>query len=332
MNFGNANQMLRTVAKGQAMRILVVGAGAIGGYFGGRLLQAGRDVTFLVRARRAAQLAESGLKIASPSGDAVLRAPCTVLRDKIDQAFDLILLSCKAYDLGDAMDSLAPAVGRGSVVLPLLNGMNHLDVLDERFGADRVMGGQCVISTTLDDEGTIRHLSARQSLAFGERNGSLSDRVQSIEAALSGAMFEVRASECIVQEMWEKWVMLAALAGSTCLMRATIGDIVATPDGKRFIVELLGECGEIAAGQGHPLGSAQVEQVRASLTDPGSPLTASMLRDIERGARIEADHVLGDLLRRERVNDNAQRHAPLLRLAYGHTKAYEARRSRQEAG
>jgi 2-dehydropantoate 2-reductase len=312
------------------MRILVVGAGAIGGYFGGRLLQAGRNVTFLVRAVRAAQLAAFGLKIASPSGDVMLPAPPTVLRDKIAGTFDLILLSCKAYDLGDAIDSLAPGVGRDTVVLPLLNGMNHLDVLDARLGSDRVLGGQCVISTTLDDQGTIRHLNDRHSLVFGQRDGPRSDRVRSIEAALSGARFDVRASGDIVQEMWEKWVMLATLAGSTCLLRASIGDIVATPDGERFILELLDECAAIAAGRGHPLTSALLDQVRKSLTESGSLLTASMLRDIERGARIEADHVLGDLLRRKQVDDSGQRGATILRMAYGHTKAYEARQARQE--
>lgn len=310
------------------MQTLVVGAGATGGYFGGRLLQAGRDVTFLVRARRSAQLAAAGLKITSPAGDLVVPAPPTVLKENIDRSFDLVLLSCKAYDLDDAVDSFAAAVGPDTLILPLLNGLRHIDVLDARFGPHRVLGGQCVISSTLDADGTIQHLNDRHSLTFGERDGSMSERLRAVDGVLSGALFEARASANIVQEMWEKWVMLASLAASTCLMRAAIGDIVASPGGERLIVEVLGECSAIAASQGHTLRAPFLDQVRTSLTAPGSLLTASMLRDIERGAPIEADHILGDLLSRQPAVDGAPRSTSLLRAAYAHTKAYEARRSR----
>src|SRR6476619_7075840 len=141
------------------MRTLIVGAGATGGYFGGRLLEAGRDVTFLVRPRRAAQLAERGLVITSPVGDVRLPTPPTVQADALREPFDVVLLSCKAYDLDDAIASFAPAVGPETVILPLLNGMRHVDTLETRFGADAVLGGLCMISSTLDDDGTIRHLS-----------------------------------------------------------------------------------------------------------------------------------------------------------------------------
>src|SRR5580700_8482441 len=135
------------------MRILVVGAGAMGGYFGGRLLEAGRDVTFLVRPRRAAQLAKTGLLIRSPFGDASLPEPPTVTADALREPFGLIILSCKAYDLESAADSFAPAVGADTAILPLLNGMAHVDYLVARFGGTAALGGQCVISTTLDADG-----------------------------------------------------------------------------------------------------------------------------------------------------------------------------------
>ena len=128
------------------MRILVVGAGAIGGYFGGRLLQAGRDVTFLVRPKRAAELARDGLVIKSPNGDATLKNPPVVQADKLNEKFDVVLLSCKAFDLDDAIKSFAPAVGPQTAIIPLLNGMRHLDVLDENFGKGRVLGGLCGIA------------------------------------------------------------------------------------------------------------------------------------------------------------------------------------------
>src|SRR3984957_10461359 len=141
------------------MRILVVGAGAIGGYFGGRLLEAGRDVTFLVRPRRQAQLAKTGLIIRSRFGDVTMPAPLPVTADTWHQPFDLILLSCKSYDLESAADSFAPAVGSNTAILPLLNGMGHMDYLGARFGAGAVLGGQCVISVTLDGDGHILHLN-----------------------------------------------------------------------------------------------------------------------------------------------------------------------------
>ena len=207
------------------MRILVVGAGAIGGYFGGRLLEAGRDVTFLVRPRRAAELAVSGLVIESSAGDFTRPAPPTVLASDLRTSFDLILLSCKAYSLDDAIASLAPAVGPSTAILPLLNGMRHLEILDGRVGAAHVLGGQCVIAATLGSEGRIIHLNQNHELSFGERDGTLSDRVRVIADVMAGAKFEARASDQILQEMWEKWVFLAAIAGSTCLLRAAVGDM-----------------------------------------------------------------------------------------------------------
>jgi len=184
------------------MRILVVGAGAIGGYFGGRLIEAGRDVTFLVRPRRAAQLADTGLVIRSPTGDATLRAPQTVLAEKLENPFDLILLSVKAYDLDDAVASFAPAVGPKSAILPLLNGMRHLDVLDAEFARDRVLGGRCLIAATVDDDHAIVHLGKDHELSFGERDGTLSDRTRAISAAMTGAAFDALASSQILLEMW----------------------------------------------------------------------------------------------------------------------------------
>ena len=204
------------------MRILVVGAGAIGGYFGGRMLQAGRDVTFLVRPRRAAELASTGLVIKSPNGDVTLIAPPTVQADKLDKTFDLVLLSCKAFDLDDAIKSFAPAVGPKTTVLPLLNGMRHLDVLDQRFGADAVLGGLCAIAVTLNEHREIVQLAPMQSLGFGERDGTISDRVQAIADVMSSGKFGAAASKQVIQDMWEKWVFLASLAASTCTMRAPI--------------------------------------------------------------------------------------------------------------
>lgn len=305
------------------MRTLVVGAGAIGGYFGGRLLEINRDVTFLVRPKRAAELARQGLNVRSPRGDASFAKPATVLAENLRETYDLVILSCKAYDLDDAIASFAPAVGPHTVILPLLNGMRHLEILDERFGRDRVLGGQCFIAVALKD-GEIVHLVQTHELSFGERNGALSDRVQAIAQLMQGARFNAHASTEILQEMWEKWVFLASLAGATCLMRATIGDISASPGGTDYILGLLDDCRSIAAAEGYPVREAQVNRARKTLTATGSELTASMLRDLERNAPIEADHIIGDLLRRAAGHEKASH----LSIAYTHLKAYEARRTR----
>jgi 2-dehydropantoate 2-reductase len=302
------------------MRTLVVGAGAIGGYFGGRLLEINRDVTFLVRPKRAAELSSHGLKIRSPRGDVTFSKPSTVLAGNLRESFDLVLLSCKAYDLEDAIASFAPAVGPNTVILPLLNGMRHLDVLDARFGGDRVLGGQCFIAVTVKD-GEIVHLVEAHELSFGERNGELSDRVRAIAQLMEGARFNAHASTEILQEMWEKWVFLASLAGGTCLMRASIGDICASPGGTDFMLGLLEDCRSIGAAEAYPVREVQLNRTRKTLTTPGSTLTASMLRDIERNAPIEADHIVGDLLRRGGASSQH------LQIAYTHLKAYEARRA-----
>jgi len=312
------------------MRILVVGAGATGGYFGGRLAEAGRDVTFLVRPKRAAQLAANGLVIRSGKGDANVPSPRTILAESIAEPFDLILLGCKAYDLDGAIAAFAPAVGPATAILPVLNGMRHLEVLDARFGRARVLAGQCIIAATLDERGAIIHMNENHSLTFGERDKGLSERVQAIAAVMAGARFEPRASDNAMQDMWEKWVVLATLAGSTCLMRAAVGDIVAAPAGSDVVARMLEDCVAIASANGHAPRADLIGRAVATLSAPGSTLTASMLRDVERGAAIEADHIIGDLLARGAVVDRALVPS-LLQVAYAHLKAYEARRTRTSA-
>lgn len=304
------------------MRILVLGAGAVGGYFGGRLAEAGADVTFLVRERRAAELARDGLAIRSPHGDLRL-APKLHRAGEPLPRFDLLLLCCKAYDLEAAMVALAPAVGEGSRLLPLLNGLAHLDRLAGRFGAERVLGGVCHIAATLSPEGEIRHLNRLHALQFGARGGRSDPALLAIAAALAGAGFEARRVDAIDRALWEKFVMLATLAGMSCLMRADVGAIMATEDGRRLMLELLAECAAIARAAGEPPRPEMIERTRAMLTEPGSRFAASMLRDIERGGPTEGEHILGDLRRR---GEALGVEAPLLRVAHCHLQAYEARR------
>ncbi|MEO6801415.1 MAG: 2-dehydropantoate 2-reductase [Rhodanobacter sp.] len=303
------------------MRILMVGAGATGGYFGGRLLQHGRDVTFLVRDRRAQQLARHGLVIRSATGDAELASPRTVTTDLLREPFDLVVLTCKAYGLQQAMTDIAPAVGSHTAILPLLNGMRHLDLIDERFGPQHVLGGQCAISVTLDGQGTVHHLNRVHSLTFGERDGSAPARMQHVTDAFAEAGFDSRPSSAVVQEMWDKWTFLASLAGITCLMRGAIGTIVASPGGATAALALLEECRSVAECFGHAPNQRVLERARGMLTEPGSQLAASMLRDLQGGHPIEADHIIGDMLTRAGQHELP---ASMLALVYTHLKVYEA--------
>ena len=312
------------------MRILVVGAGATGGYFGARLLEAGRDVTFLVRPARAEKLAAQGLSVRSPVGDLHIDAPKTVTADGLAGAgpFDLVLLSAKAYDLDTVVADVAPAVGVGTAVLPILNGLRHLDVLDRAFGAEKVLGGSCGIVATLTRDGEIRQMTELHTLTYGERDGSRSERIARIEAQMDGVRFQARASDKILLEMWEKWVFLATLAGATTLMRAAVGDIVAAPGGPAFIEALHDECQAVAVANGYGAREKVFAGARKMLTAEGSAMTASMLRDIEGNARIEADHIVGDLIERGRANNVA---TPVLERVLTHLKAYEHRRARAAA-
>lgn len=304
------------------MRILVLGAGATGGYYGGRLVEAGADVTFLVRSKRAQQLKQNGLVVKSKYGD--LKTDVKVI-EKVDQPYDIVLLSCKAFDLNSSIDAIAPAVGEQSAVFPLLNGMRHVDTLMDRFGGDRVLGGLCQISSTLDEDGEVIHLNDQHFLRFGELSGKGSKRVDELAAITSKAIMKADASETILHDMWDKWTRLSALAGITCLMRSSIGDIARSPQGKELETQLFNECVSVGTAHGFNPRGNYVSLNLTQLTDESSALTASMLRDIERGNKVEGDHILGDLIDRAEEKTVA---VPLLRTAYCHIKAYEQRQAR----
>jgi len=307
------------------MKILVLGAGAVGGYFGGRLAEAGADVTFLVRPARAAQLAAHGLVVKSPFGD-IAKPVKTVAAASEGGPYELVLLTCKAYDLDSAIASIAPAVEAGAAVLPLLNGMAHLDVLDRAFGAAKVLGGLCFVAATLTPAGEIHQLgSMLNGLVFGERSGAASPRCEKLKAAFGSAPVESRVSGEILRDMWSKWVQLAALAGLTCLMRATVGEANQAEEGSAIALELLDECRAVAGAYDARPGEKADAAMRGRLTDKSSTLSASMLRDVERGGPIEGEHVIGDMIRRGREKGIA---TPLLRVVLAHLQAYEARRKR----
>jgi 2-dehydropantoate 2-reductase len=304
-----------------AMRILVVGAGAVGGYFGGRLAQAGRDVTFLVRPSRAKRLGRDGLRIISPHGNAVL-SPKLVSSDKIDTSYDVVFLSVKAYALETAMNDFAAAVGPETMIFPVLNGMRHIDLLAKRFGEHAVIGGVCLVAAEIDDQSRIVQLADFQQLVYGERDGEITPRLKTLDATLQGAGFDAHLSPDIMQAMWEKWLQLASLGAVTCLMRGTIGEIVAAPGGAELSIDTVNESAAVATACGYKPSEKLLSRHTASMTARGSLLTSSMYRDLRKGAPVEADHILGDFIERGSAHGVA---APLLKAAFVNLRVYQDR-------
>ena len=315
------------------MRLLMIGAGATGGYFGGRLAQAGRDVTFLVRERRGEQLRQNGLQISSPLGDFDLR-PAVVsaqeLRDR--EPFDLILVSTKAYSLDAAMNDFAPAMGPSTLILPMLNGMRHLDILDRRFGAEHVLGGSVRIVADMGEDGDIEQGSRLGELAFGARRSTAGEpipqaRVEEVARELGVPGFDLTVSPDILGFMWQKWWILASIGALCVLARGNVGQSAEAPFGPETARAIVAECTAIAAANGYAPDPAMLAGHKARLTEAGSTLTSSMYRDMLKGFPVEADHILGDLL--ERRGDVP---APLLMAAYMQLSIYDEQRRIRNAG
>lgn len=305
------------------MRCLFLGVGAVGGYYGGRLAAAGGDVTFLVRPRRRAVLEASGLNIVSPLGDLNIK-PKLITAGESAAPFDLVVLTCKAYDLDAAARDIEPHMGKDSLLLPLLNGVAHLDFLQDRFGEKRVLGGAVHIGSTLREDGAILHMNKLNDIRFGRLNGSGCSLCDQLATGFASTTVKAIHTREVVQAMWEKYVFLATLAAATCLMRASVGTILATGAGRGLIEGLLAEATAIAASEGHPPGEQADAIARKALLDEDSTFTASMMRDIEHGSETEGDHILGHLVRTAEKNGVE---ATLLAIAESHVDAYQIRRS-----
>lgn len=295
------------------MRILILGAGGIGGYFGARLLQAGADVTFLLREKRKQLIDSAGLQIETPHGNFSVQ-PRTVTAATVKPEFDLIVLAPKAYDLDDALASLAGADSRG-VLLPFLNGLDHLRVLDARYGRARVMGGVAHIAATITPTGAVKQLSDLHRLTVGARDAAHAALARDFAALGAGAGFDSVYSEHIEQTLWNKWVFLATLAGMTTVCQGSVGEILATSEGDALTRQMFDECCAVAQASEFPINAEESGKALAMLTQKGSAFTASMLRDLQSGQRTEHEHILGDMVRR---GQQASLPMDLLRLAYTH--------------
>ncbi len=293
------------------MKILVVGAGATGGFFGAQLAKAGRDVTFLVREKRAEALKKSGLTVHGTHGSFTIQ-PKLVLASELHETYDAIILSVKGFSLEDVLEEFAPAVGEHTLIIPVLNGMRHLEIIQQRFGKDRALGGLCRVNVTLDDQGQVHQMNPLDELIYGEVSGEQSDRVNKLDAVLKDAGFTARLSAHIISEMWEKWLFLASVGGIACLMRGNIGQVARAEGGIAFITAFVNEVVSIVVAGGYVERPKVTTGILAELTQKDSAQTTSMYRDMIKGLPVEAEQILGDLVA---ISANAGLVTPLVNAA-----------------
>lgn len=301
------------------MRILVLGAGGIGGYYGGRLAESGQNVTFLVRPKRKSFLDKYDLTIHSEKGDYSFKPQLITKEDRVEP-FDVVILSSKSYHLDHAIEDLKPFVNSTTSIIPVLNGVAHIPKLQSAFGKDKILGGYCVIETTLDTAGEIIHTSPFDKLYFGEIDGNNSKRSKHIAQAFSNTKAEFVLNPNIKQGMWHKYLMITVLSSVTTLMHAPIGPIRDSEGGGDFIESLYNEASSIMRAHGAPLSHNIVDQYMKSLQQLSYHFKTSMQRDMEKGFNIEADHLQGYLLQLAKYY---KINAPLLTCVYQSHKVYK---------
>ncbi|SDI26231.1 ketopantoate reductase family protein [Natribacillus halophilus] len=307
------------------LKFLVVGAGAVGGYFGGRLFEAGEDVTFLVRPKRRQQLQKTGLVLQSVKGDANL-APPLIEKGETD-TFDVILLSTKAYQLENVASDLTPFMHEETVLIPLLNGMEHLETLKRFFKKEAILGGLCFIESTLTPEGYIQHTSSGHRLTFGELDGSQTDRVQNIADAFANTNADVQSSEQILKDMWRKYLFITTLSGITTLFNSPVGPIRASTEGLAFTRLLIQEITTVMQHTDAPIADDFAEKAWGQFMKLSAETKASMQKDIEKGLPVEADHIQGYLLK---IAKDYDLDTPYLHTTYTNLKVYEQTRGKDD--
>ncbi len=295
------------------MKILILGAGGVGGYFGARLLKAGADVTYLLREKRQAKILAEGLIIETPKETFTVQ-PKTVTREQLKPDYDLIVLAPKSFDFEDALSSLQGASSKG-VFLPFLNGLDHIQQLDTKFGKDRVMGGVAQIAATLSPTGAVKQLTDLHMLTVGHRSAAHEKIARDFFALCENSGFDRLYSENIEQSLWDKWVFLASLAGMTTLCRGHVGKISAAPWGIESTTSFYAESCAIAAANGFPTKDTAQKRSLDMLTNVKSSFAASMLRDLTQGNMTEHEHILGQMIQRG-VSKGVS--CPLLKLAHTH--------------
>jgi 2-dehydropantoate 2-reductase len=301
------------------MQILVLGAGGVGGYFGGRLVESGADVTFLVRPKRAEILRSKWLKINSSLGDFHAKVK-TVTAEELSKTYDLVILTCKAYDLKSALKDIKKAIGKQTIILPLMNGLSQFDIFDKLFIPEHVLGGYCFVNAMINNQGEIDHLTHQQKIVFGARYSESKELANKVEKVFEKTSIEYENSDDIMLAMWEKLMFLSTSASITCLLRASLGDINKALYGNETILRMFQESKTIVEAKGYTPRPETMERFLKLLSDPDLPLKASMLIDMEKNKKTEADHIIGQMIQHGK---ELKLDIPLMKMAYCNLKVYE---------
>jgi 2-dehydropantoate 2-reductase len=275
------------------MSVLVVGAGAAGGYIGAQLLAAGRDVTFLAHDRTAARLNSDGLRIRHGDDTRTLRVAVVTAAD-LDRHYDGVVVAVRSSAVEGAIRDMREAVGPQTRIVPVMNGIRHLALLTAAFGQDRVLGSTTRLVTSQLPDGTIDEIAPGIQMEIGQLDGQNSDRLDRVVAELKVPHIDLTVRSDVVAAMWEKFAFITATAALTCLIGDVIGPIASADGGIDVARAVLAEVAGVAAAEGYPLAEAVHGRLDAMLTDPKSPFGPSMFRDMSAGRPVEVA-VLTDL-------------------------------------
>jgi 2-dehydropantoate 2-reductase len=300
------------------MRIAVMGAGGVGGYFGGRLAQAGHDVTFIARGRHLEAMRQKGLALKSPLGDAVLKVKAVGAAAEASPA-DIVLFAVKLWDTEASAEQLRPVVEKGGHVIPFQNGVESVARIGAVLGKERVMGGAAYIAARIAEPGTIVQTGSVARLRFGPALPSQRKAAEAFHAACADAKIDCELAEDIERVLWEKFVLLVGVSASTTVTRKTIGLVRSDPDLRWLLESVMRETWVVGRRRGVGLADDLVTKTLAQAETFAPEMRASMAADLEAGGRLEAPWLSGAVAR---MSAEAGLEAPVNRAVYAALKPF----------
>ncbi|UZD47469.1 2-dehydropantoate 2-reductase [Peribacillus frigoritolerans] len=302
------------------MNIVIIGAGALGSYFGGRLQQAGQDVQYLVRKNRAKQLKENGISITSPHGNYQFNDLHITENVNDIEKVDLVILAVKGQHLQGTLTDLKYLVEKGAKVLPLLNGLEHISILQEALGDEAVLGGSAFIIATLDEKGHVIHSNENHDLIYGPLHPSQKKICDEFEQAAGSAITKVSRTENILIRMWIKYMFITAFSGVTTASNLPIGTIRRFPETNGLLEKVLGEMKELANAYDVGITAENIAQALENMADLPDESTSSMHQDRRKGLTLEVEHLQGGALR---LADKVGLKLPVIGTLYALIKPFE---------
>ncbi|MBT2605280.1 2-dehydropantoate 2-reductase [Bacillus sp. ISL-53] len=302
------------------MNIVIIGAGALGSYFGGRLQQAGQDVQYLVRKNRAKQLKENGISITSPHGNYQFNDLHITENVNDIEKVDLVILAVKGQHLQGTLTDLKYLVEKGAKVLPLLNGLEHISILQEALGDEAVLGGSAFIIATLNEKGHVIHSNENHDLIYGPLHPSQKKICDEFEQAAGSAIMKVSRTENILIRMWIKYMFITAFSGVTTASNLPIGTIRRYPETNGLLEKVLVEMKELANAYDVGITAENIAQASENMAGLPDESTSSMHQDRRKGLTLEVEHLQGGALR---LADKVGLKLPVIGTLYALIKPFE---------